>query len=125
MTSDEAKKMLVDFLKENRIDQKDFAKMIGKTEATISRWINGNKPLCETNINAIRFIVGMTPKKEKQEPKDSEPSDGIFSELTQIWPKLAQSEKARVLAYASELLEKSGYAVHSQFLDKNERKACS
>ena len=37
MTSNEAKAALVDFLKSNRIDQKEFAEMIGKSDVTISR----------------------------------------------------------------------------------------
>lgn len=34
MTSQEAKTYLLEFLRKNKIDQKEFAKMIGKSEVT-------------------------------------------------------------------------------------------
>lgn len=57
MKSQEAKKVLRDFLREYKIDQKEFAKMIGKSEVTISRWLNNDNQLSASNINAIRFII--------------------------------------------------------------------
>lgn len=64
MTSNEAKAALVDFLKTNRIDQKQFAEMIGKSEVTISRWLNSDKPLSAANINAINFIIWSYDKND-------------------------------------------------------------
>jgi len=57
MTSVDIKKQLIDFLQTNRIEQKEFAKMIGKSEVTISRWLNSDKKLSDANINAISFII--------------------------------------------------------------------
>ncbi len=68
MKSEEAKEVLRDFLREYKIDQKDFAKMIGKSEVTISRWLNNDKPLSESNINAIRFVIWSHSGKPAEKP---------------------------------------------------------
>ena len=75
MTSDEAKATLVDFLKTNRIDQKEFAEMIGKSEVTISRWLNSDKPLSASNINAIQFILWSHAKKNGIKNEEKRPGD--------------------------------------------------
>lgn len=77
MTSKEAKQCLLDFLRENRIEQKEFAKMIGKSEVTISRWLNSDKELSESNINAIKFIIWSYSSKKHN--KVSRPSEISFN----------------------------------------------
>lgn len=73
MTSQEAKTYLLEFLRKNKIDQKEFAKMIGKSEVTISRWLNSGKPLTEANINAIKFVIWSYPNQQQPSPPPERP----------------------------------------------------
>jgi len=52
------------FLKENNVDQREFAKRIGKTETTLSRWMNGKHPITKNNATAISFHIGIHPEKK-------------------------------------------------------------
>ena len=56
------------FLQRKKVDQKDFAKMVGKNGTTVSRWLSGKFPITKNNADAIRFIIGFTPEKK---PADS------------------------------------------------------
>ncbi len=57
MNSDEAKHALREYLKRSRIEQKEFAAMIGKSEVTVSRWLAPGSALSKANINTIDFFL--------------------------------------------------------------------
>ena len=97
MTSDEAKATLVDFLKTNRIDQKEFAEMIGKSEVTISRWLNSDKPLSASNINAIQFILWSHAKKNGIKNEEKRPGDCSYDVPAPVFvPLLTVAQAASV-----------------------------
>lgn len=58
------------FLQRKNIDQRDFAKRVGKTETTVSRWMSGKYPITIRNADAIRFIIGFNPDKQTTESPD-------------------------------------------------------
>lgn len=97
MTSNEAKAALVEFLKTNRIDQKEFAEMIGKSEVTISRWLNSDKPLSASNINAIQFILWSHATKSGIKKANSSPGDCSFDVPAPVFvPLLTVAQAASV-----------------------------
>ena len=99
MTSNEAKAALVEFLKTNRIDQKEFAEMIGKSEVTISRWLNSDKPLSASNINAIQFILWSHATKSGIKKANSSPGDCSFDVPAPVFvPLLTVAQAASVQA---------------------------
>ena len=100
MTSEEAKAELSAFLKENRIEQREFAQMIGKSEVTISRWLNSGKPLTPANINAIRFIIWSYGKEQKIEKQHSESVSRTVTPLKLV-PVLTMAQAATLGANAS------------------------
>ncbi len=99
MTSNEAKAALVEFLKTNRIDQKEFAEMIGKSEVTISRWLNSDKPLSASNINAIQFILWSHATKSGIKKSEQRPGDCSFDVPAPVFvPLLTVAQAASVQA---------------------------
>lgn len=97
MTSNEAKAALVDFLKTNRIDQKEFAEMIGKSEVTISRWLNSDKPLSASNINAIQFILWSHATKSGIKTGEKHPGNCSFDVPEPVFvPLLTVAQAASV-----------------------------
>lgn len=97
MTSNEAKAALVEFLKTNRIDQKEFAEMIGKSEVTISRWLNSDKPLSASNINAIQFILWSHATKSGIKKSEQRPGDCSFDVPAPVFvPLLTVAQAASV-----------------------------
>lgn len=105
MTSQEAKTYLLDFLRKNKIDQKEFAKMIGKSEVTISRWLNSDKPLSESNINAIKFIIWSysSEKSKKEIPSLSRLSGDVSFDVPPpiFVPLLTVAQAAEVACHTS------------------------
>lgn len=99
MTSNEAKAALVEFLKTNRIDQKEFAEMIGKSEVTISRWLNSDKPLSASNINAIQFILWSHATKGGTKKSEQRRGDCSFDVPSPVFvPLLTVAQAASVQA---------------------------
>lgn len=102
MKSQDIKKILRNFLREYKIDQKEFAGMIGKSEVTISRWLNNDKPLSESNINAIRFIIWSHSGKLVEAEAEKMRGDARFLTPGELVPvPLLSSEQAGKLPYSA------------------------
>lgn len=73
-------------------------------------------------LDRCREITNDLYFKEKANLQNSQPgpSDVLWNELAAIWPKLAVSERAKVLAFAAEQLEKQGGTAQPPVLDKQE-----
>ncbi len=49
---------ILDILEERGMSQKEFAKLMGKTEAEVSRWLSGTHNLTTTTIASINVALG-------------------------------------------------------------------
>lgn len=49
---------ILDILKERGMSQKEFAKLMGKTEAEVCRWLSGTHNLTTTTIASINVALG-------------------------------------------------------------------
>lgn len=79
------------FLAENKIEQKEFADEIKKSESTVSRWMNGEYPISEANAILIKLYMASRYNGKTATFCDSVPDDLKFYTF-----------KARLLNYIME-----------------------
>ena len=84
------KKNLRRLLEQNNLNQAEFAKKIGVTEATVSRYVNGNRIPSTKIIGKIMKTLDCTYDELFEEGKENSQLEDIFSKMIS---SLNQSEK--------------------------------
>lgn len=59
---------IYDILEERGMSQKDFAKLMGKTEAEVSRWLSGTHNFTMETIARINYALGENVLEVPQKP---------------------------------------------------------
>lgn len=79
------------YLEDNKITQKDFARDLGTTPETLSKMMTGGRPVTETKINAIKFLMKMDISTTNRKKAES----GIINQaldVMQSWPPSLQAK---------------------------------
>ena len=112
---------------EKKLTQTQIGELLGGlNNSTINQWLNGRaKTIRPKNWKALYpHLKPYLPENYSEmaneiEIDQSDHHDELLEKFsTQYWRKFSDSEKYKVLAYAAELLEKSGGHIQPPVLDK-------